>query len=331
MANKMKIVYYISWGIGQFPHMFPYYKEIGGLVYTTNDIAKAQLQKEYGEINVTSDFEDVKSYDPDIMMYPDYHKMIRELKAKNVLVFHAIELKGYYSARAEWNNCEEFDLCLLYSKKMLQDFEDKGWNIKYKIIGYPKLDNIINLKYKIFDNNKKTILVAPTWGDLSLLHKFKYEIIKLSKKYNIILKPHPLTTISNYRDNNQDNMKVLINAKSDSLKIFGNADILPLMNISDMIITDYSGSSCEFMHFNKPIIIAKPDSIPSMSLKKPDIWKVFKVCNNATDLADIVKKQFKNDDMKNERNEYFKSLIYTEKNTTATQRGILAMKELLNE
>ena len=326
MANKMKILYYNGFHVGHFPHMAPYYNELGGLVYTTDEQAAQRLREEYKDINVTSSQAEVAKYDADIIMYADYHIWFNT-KAKSVMVFHAMENKGYMAVKKAWNYCEKFDLCLLYGDKIAQEFKDNKYNIKGKIIGYPRFDKITLINKDIFNNDRKTILVAPTWSNESLLTIFTKEVIEMSETYNVIVKPHPATM--EFRDCNKDKLQLLLAKQSDTLKVFANNDILPLMQYCDAMVTDVSGCSNEFMFFDKPLIVADNGVTPVATGKKPDIWSVMKVCNKPTELIQVVESQLENDEMKEVRNDHFKQMVYNNKNSTATERGISAMREVL--
>ena len=199
----MKILYMNAQHIGHFAHMYPYYNKLGGLIYVSTEEEANDLRKEYSGLLITTSIEDVNKFKPDIVMFGDYHRILANVKnTKTVMVFHAMENKGYFAIKREWNTCEKFDLCLLYGDKMLKEFKDNGFNINGKIIGYPRFDNIKKVVIPIFDNDKKVILVAPTWSKESLLTKFTDEIIKLSEKYNVIVKPHPHTIARNLSDCN---------------------------------------------------------------------------------------------------------------------------------
>lgn len=330
MAEKMKILYINMWHAGHFPHMYPYYEKLGGLIFLTDKDSIERLNQEYPNLKIISDLKAVNEFQPDIVMFADYHDVIKNIRnTKVVMVFHAIENKGYFAAVKSWNFCEDFDLCLLYGEKIAKEFKDNGFNIKGKIIGYPRFDNIKKITESIFKNDKKIVLVAPTWSFESLLTKFTDSVIKLSEKYNVIVKPHNQTTMG--KDCNVENFKKLIRSKSDSLVVYSNCDILPLMEYSDLMITDVSGCSNEYMFFDRPIIIADNDVLPVVTGKKPIIWDSLPVCDNPDELLALVDFEFENDSMRKKRNEYFKNIVYTEENSTATERGIKAMKELLNK
>ena len=326
----MKIVYNLGLAVGHFPHMLPYYRKFGGLLFVVDDVVKEQAKKIFGDVHITTDIREVVAYDPDIAMYADYYGILNFLEnTKHVMVFHAMEFKGYFAIKRDWNTCEKFDLCLMYGDRIVKEFADNGWNPKYEIIGYPRFDNIYQIK-PFFDNDRKTILVAPTWSDESLLHKFTDAVIELTKKYNVIVKPHSHSVLM-WRDNNEVNLRKLYKARSNNMIMLDHPDILPVMAVVDMMITDYSGCSAEFMNFDKPLVIAVPDALPVATNKRPDIWNACKQCENPEDLMSVVDSQFENDDMKEERNAYFKNLVYQEEGSTATERGVKALMKLVGE
>jgi len=325
----MKILYYNPWHMGHFAHMLPYYNKLGGLVYTTEQHVIDEMNHEYPAVKITKTPEDIVEFQPDIVMYADYNHLIGVPGTKSVMVFHAMEWKGYFAQKKDWNTCERLDLCLLYGEDILKEFTDNDWDINYEIIGYPRFDDVASIGFDLFANDRKTILVAPTWSNESLLKKFTQNIIDLSKDYNVIVKPHPMTYA--FRDNNKEHMCKLMDAQTDTLKVFTNVDILPFMVISDMLVTDCSGCSSEFMFYDKPIVIADPGCPPVATNKNPEIWKVFKVCDNPKELTTVVKEQFEKDVMKEKRNNRFKTLVYQEDGSTATERGIRAMEKLLVE
>ena len=328
MANRIRPVYYLSNAFGQFPQVLPYYEKLGGLVFVDGENTKLLGEAIYKGLNITTDINVVTRYNPNIIIYTDYFSLIKTPpNVKHIMIFHAIEFKGYFAIDRPWNLSEKYDLCLLYGNRILEEFNNSKFNPKYKIIGYPRFDNIVSA-IKIFDNDKKTVLVAPTWSDESLLHKFVDSIIELLNYYNVIIKPHP-NSITRAGDNNGGHITKLLTIKDKDLEMVGDPNILPYMEQSDILLTDYSGVSAEYMFFNKPVIICDPKCLPTGIAVNPDIWDVFKVCENPSDLHKMIKTQLINDEMKEERNNYFKKLVYTEEGSTATERGIKAIEELL--
>ncbi len=119
--------------------------------------------------------------------------------------------------------------------------------------GYYKLELITEQfeKYKRLEakkndkKNKKIILIAPSWGENSILNYCGIDLINnlLKKNYKIIVRPHPMTykhsndiiceLISNYNDN-------------ENFIIEDNVSSTDSFYTSDVLITDWSGVAYEY-------------------------------------------------------------------------------------
>jgi CDP-ribitol ribitolphosphotransferase len=117
----------------------------------------------------------------------------------------------------------------------------------------PHIDNLLDENYKkkkkteIFKMHpslkfKKNILYIPTWKkDERLLEEKINELAEATPfdEYNLILKPHPLSKLSNIDD------RILMNDEFSSIDI---------ALISDYFIADYSSIIFELLFLEKPII-----------------------------------------------------------------------------
>lgn len=150
------------------------------------------------------------------------------------------------------NMHKNYDYFFSSSKECLPNFAEAfGYSIdKGKIFSLPIVDLLTNDKYikekqkEIFKtypelNKKKNIVYVPTHRESEsraninmLINAVDYE------KYNLIIKPHPLTNITNH------DIKVLWD------KSFSSQDMLL---IADYIITDYSAIVYEASLLHKPI------------------------------------------------------------------------------
>lgn len=121
-------------------------------------------------------------------------------------------------------------------------------------IGNPNYDKWENTNYKLIkyserlDSEKKTILYAPTWGELSSIDSYKDAIAKLACNYNVLIKLHHNTSIFKHNES--------------ASSFFGNCivfseytDILELLAISDVLISDYSGAIFDALYFRKLIVL----------------------------------------------------------------------------
>jgi len=147
------------------------------------------------------------------------------------------------------------------------------WNVKkekIKVTGYPRIDVLVNEKNdrkKIinrlnFPVKKVNILYAPTWGlQKSSFLETKKTLKKMDNfctKYscNFIIRLHPAGS--------EDKKKMF----SDITKTYDNFIYLPyerdniendvktsdILNATDILITDWSGTFIEFLLLNRPII-----------------------------------------------------------------------------
>lgn len=130
--------------------------------------------------------------------------------------------------------------------------QEELYNLKPKKLveaGYYRLEKIMeefkNHKGVDRDMNKKTILIAPSWGDQNILETCGFQLagLLLDKDYNVIVRPHS-ETVRRYPDliktlkknfGNRSNFKMeKSNATDDSII---NADVL---------ISDSSGIAIEY-------------------------------------------------------------------------------------
>ena len=328
----MKVLYFMPENAGHFSHMFPFLKELGGLVLVKNRAIRLKLTEEYDIKNITDSVDFAKEYDPDIVMYTDFY-LLDFPRAKHVQVFHGVSDKLYYYTANSSLVLPKYDLCLLTGEVMKKKFDFFGWDIKGEIIGYPKMNNIKTVNIAPFgDASRKTILYAPTFNDFSSLPRFYKSIKKLSKKYNVIVKLHSQSGIV---DKSLEFIDYLINSSSDKLMIYNSINILPFIDRCDAIITDISAVAYESLFFNKPIIIANPNNnvyYPMSHLLRPTyIWNAAEVCDDPKNLTAVVDNALKNDKKEKERKRLYEQTFYKHPEKNATLLGIEAMQNLLNK
>jgi hypothetical protein len=107
--------------------------------------------------------------------------------------------------------------------------------------------------------NRMTVLVAPTWGRNGLLRKFGKAILVplLEKQWEVILRPHPQSQISEVE---------MLNTLREEVKHFSNLqwdnerDGMQSMGRADLMVSDLSGVVFDFAFvFEKPVITLKYD------------------------------------------------------------------------
>jgi len=139
-------------------------------------------------------------------------------------------------------------------------------------IGYPKSDKLVNgeydrieiLKSLNLDVNKQTVIYAPAWDPNTSLHKYGtqlFEILSEIQNINVIVKLHPVSYTNKshphykFYTGGTDWMDVISRyEKNINFKHVPNYSIDPLLAASDILITDISSVSLEFIVLDKPVI-----------------------------------------------------------------------------
>jgi YidC/Oxa1 family membrane protein insertase len=137
------------------------------------------------------------------------------------------------------------------------------YNLKQKNLvecGYGLLDKLIRLRSSfpqqnfLSKNNKKNVLIAPSWGKKNLLESAGIELIKilLDAGYHVTVRPHPMTIkkspklIKQIREKFEKNSDFLLDTNTSSFdQLFS----------SFALITDWSGIGYEYAFVcERPVI-----------------------------------------------------------------------------
>ena len=181
------------------------------------------------------------------------------------------------------------------------------------VVGNPYLDELSKMKETITkeNNNKKTILIAPSWGMNCLFRRFGEKLLDniINSDYNIIIRPHPQSLISDKDiiDKFQNRYKYKNNVEWD----FNRVNIYSLSK-ADIMISDFSG-----VIFDYAFLFEKPVIIPSFTFDKrgtdsieidEEVWTFetipkisFKFLkeNNFSNISQIIEDSINNETLKN--------------------------------
>lgn len=114
---------------------------------------------------------------------------------------------------------------------------------------------------------RKTVLYLPTWGELSSVDRYLTAIYELSVDYNVLLKMHHNTEL--LEGDRKSKMDL------DSIFHFGaNDDLLELIALADIVISDYSGAIFDAMYCQKPIALLQNDLAEQMGGRKIDEYSL---------------------------------------------------------
>ena len=140
-------------------------------------------------------------------------------------------------------------------------------------VGNPRFDELYNNDFysdckkrysKYVEKDKKTILYVPTWGELSSFDLYIDAILALGKEYNILIKLHHNTEMLE-----TNRLKKL---EKYDIHYFGkDDDILKLITVSDIVISDYSGAIFDAFYCKKPLVLLNIDMNTLLNSKKIDL------------------------------------------------------------
>lgn len=95
---------------------------------------------------------------------------------------------------------------------------------------------------------KKTVLYLPTHGDLSSIKALSGALADLTPLYNVIVKTHYFTT-----EEEQEHMAVL--KKSGVILVTDEVDLLPLLSVADVVLSDNSSAIFDAILADKPTVV----------------------------------------------------------------------------
>lgn len=99
------------------------------------------------------------------------------------------------------------------------------------------------------DPDKKTVLFLPTWGDLSSRELFSSALGKIARQFNVLYRPHHLTTIRESRDATLSG--VICESEFEAV-----LDIGPyFMSVADCVVSDMSGAIFDGLYCGKPVVL----------------------------------------------------------------------------
>lgn len=196
------------------------------------------------------------------------------------------------------------------------------------IVGCSYLDDLQNrLSSTNIKKSDFTVLVAPTWGESSLLNKYGTKLIDklLENKHKIIIRPHPQSLkvekelINKLQENYKSNEQISWDFSHDNLETLAKSDIM---------ISDFSGVIFDYAFlFNKPFIFVN-EKINREIYDMSDCEKPLFALNRIKDLGlelkeenfdeidKMIKNIIKDENFANRANE-LKAIIWQEQGKSA--------------
>ena len=201
-----------------------------------------------------------------IMTMPDlgsYHiKRSKVFPVHYVYVFHTITSTHMVFQKSAFDQFDSIFCVGPYQVKELRATEQL-YNLKQKNLvecGYGLFDRLVRLRSSftqqnfLSKNNKKNVLIAPSWGKQNLLESTGIELIKilLDAGYHVTVRPHPMTVkkssklIKQIKEKFEKNPDFLLDTNTSSFdQLFS----------SYALITDWSGIGFEYAFVcERPVI-----------------------------------------------------------------------------
>lgn len=206
---------------------------------------------------------------------------------------------------------------------------------KVYITGQPRNDYLFCKESKIklskcvknidFSNYKKVIIYVPTYrvgigkkdGNAfndNILNLDKYNEEKLNdflnkNNYLLLVKFHPFEE-SIFKKGKFSNIRII----ESSLLSENLITLNEILNVSDLLITDYSSVYFDYLLLNKPIIFTNTDEKQYMKdrgfiFDNPDFWRPGAKINNLEDLVKEIYKALNNSNYYKEEREIIGSLV----------------------
>ena len=213
-----------------------------------------------------------------IMTMPDLEtlhiKRSKIFPVEYVYVFHAMVSTHLVYRKAAFDN---FDTIFCVGNYQIEEIRnaEKVYNLKPKNLvkfGYPHLDNLLekNLNKTLeHDNKKMNVLLSPSLNNNGIFEKFSEDIIEilLENNFKVIFRPHPMS-----QKHSKKKVKEIFKkfSEEDDFSMECNISNFNSFSSSDIMITDWSGSSLEFAFgFEKPILFVDvPKKINNPEFKK---------------------------------------------------------------
>ena len=172
-----------------------------------------------------------------------------------VYIFHSLTSTHMVDTEKSFDHYDTIFCAGPHQKKEIE-IREKNKDLKAKNLvpyGYPRIEKLIQLSSKP-KNEKKVILLAPTWGEQSIINLMGMEIcsIILNQGYSLILRPHHETIkrspqLIDEIENKYSHLETfrLVREMGDSESLLQ----------SDLLICDWSGTAIEYAFgLEKPII-----------------------------------------------------------------------------
>ena len=179
-----------------------------------------------------------------------------KIKARLALVLHGIGPKAIYYTASEF----PFDVRFVEGQQRLQRLQEKFPESGFVDTGYAKLAPLfdgtpasIGLREFGLSPNKPTVLYAPTFYPSSI-EKFDESLPQLLADYNVLIKPHYFSLTKERYEGQRALFKKWATHANVHIAGVEDYNLIPFMQISDVMLSDASSAIFEYAALNKPVV-----------------------------------------------------------------------------
>jgi CDP-glycerol glycerophosphotransferase (TagB/SpsB family) len=298
----MQYGYFIADSLHYLPIVEPLIRTTGGVLITLAREVKLRFDGAGGrEVNTVHYknsrrlVEEFPGLGVEVLVHPSFsiHRFRKFHGLKHVQVFHGVSDKPF----DYHESLREYDLIAVPGPLRKERIVQKGLAAAEKIveIGFPKIDAFLHSSFDAvsfkktlgFDNDKKTVLYAPTWSDpkgFSSFARSATAVMRGLSQYNVIVKPH----INTLRYRPWQILKAVIAKRKNCVIKARSSNVLPFMALSDLMITDISSVSQEYLAFDRPLVFIDPKPRGHIPPENTWMWRCGEVVRDVRGIARAV-------------------------------------------
>jgi len=234
----------------------------------------AGLYKRFGipEEQILS-VEQIRDEDFDVVLAANTKLIEPKSAGLRVQLFHGISFRNV-AVRKPKSSCDYYFLIGTYMRRKFAEAgllqEDDGRGIS---MGFPKTDPLINgemnraemLRHFGLDGSRPVIGYAPTGQKYNSLETMGEEVLqklKATNQFDILIKPH------DHPRRDIDWFARLAPLEDEHTRLVRDADVMPLLYASDLLITDASSVANEYSLLDRPIVYLDVPKLLARAMEK---------------------------------------------------------------
>ena len=186
--------------------------------------------------------------------FPELDKI--HIHSKTAQLGHGVGPKKSYYSKSDTSTTVRFVESDYRFKRLCEMYPEDN----FQNVGFCKMDPIINgeedgIDFTALglDNNKKTILYAPTFYPSSI-ERFSKNFPADLENYNIIIKPHFFSMSKQKYFKQRELLHHWESFNNTYLAKVDDYSLLPFLKSADLMISDASSAIIEFAALNKPVL-----------------------------------------------------------------------------